>query len=251
MIGLPQEAQLTPQLHESGDAPMALRGSLTPQAGLGGIQGTLTDRSGAVIRNARIVATNTETGVQTTRTTNNSGDFTLRPLAAGHYNIEASAPGFQRLLQENVTVAAMQTVGLNLKLSVGAASETITITAAPAALNTMDASLGGVIENELYSQVPLSMGGNPRDPRAFAYLTPGVQEGKARAGTYGGSGLPSTTTSRTTSPNPSPSARTSPRWCLSCRPRSMRKGSLWFPSRQVLPASLSRCASFGLRTLLT
>jgi hypothetical protein len=185
LIGLPQEAQLTPQLHESGDAPMAFH-SAALSIGLGGIQGTLTDRSGAVIRNGQITATNTDTGVQASRTTNASGDFAIRPLAAGRYDVEAIAPGFQRLLQQNVTLAATQTVGLNLKLSVGAASQTVTVTTAPQPLDTMDASLGGSIGNQMYSQLPLSMGGNPRNPAAFASLMHGASSLHGNA--YGGSG---------------------------------------------------------------
>ena len=161
--------------------------ALHAQSGDGGIEGTVTDKSGAVIRKAKVTATNTSTGVQTTRETTGAGNYAISPLQAGHYIVEVVAPGFQRLLQEDVTIDALQQVGLNLKLSVGADNTTITITQAPAMLDTTDASLGGTIENELYTELPLSMGGAPRDPTAFAFLMPGVQEGSGR-GVYGGSG---------------------------------------------------------------
>ncbi len=67
-------------------------------------------------------------------------------------------------------------VGLPLKLTVGGENTTITVTDAPPSLNTTDAVLGGTIENQLYSTLPLSMNGGPRDPTAFQYLMPGVQE---------------------------------------------------------------------------
>ena len=51
-----------------------------------------------------------------------------------------------------------------------------------------DASLGGTIENELYTELPLSMGGAPRDPTAFQFLMPGVQEGGGSTGVFGGTG---------------------------------------------------------------
>jgi hypothetical protein len=142
------------------------------------IQGTVTDRNGAAVPNARITATNTETGVQLTRETSSTGGFRIGQLAPGNYNIEASAKGFQRLLEENVRVAPFELAGLNLKLNVGADNTTITITDAPAALDTTNARLGGTIENELYTNLPLSMGGAPRDPAAFQYTSPGVQEGR-------------------------------------------------------------------------
>jgi hypothetical protein len=65
-------------------------------------------------------------------------------------------------------------------------------------LDTTDATLGGTIENELYSSLPLTMNGGPRDPTAFQYLMPGVQENPANnsgtgannggSGIYGGTG---------------------------------------------------------------
>jgi hypothetical protein len=164
-----------------------LSSALHAQLGDGGIEGTVTDRTGAVIRGAKVIATNLDTGVQTIRQTTGAGTYSISPLQAGHYNIEVVATGFARLLQEDVTVDALQRVGLNLKLSIGTNTQTVTVTDAPAMLDTTDASLGGTIENELYTELPLSMGGAPRDPTAFAFLMPGVQEGTGR-GTYGGSG---------------------------------------------------------------
>jgi len=145
----------------------------------GGIQGTVTDPSGAVVRDAEITATNTDTGVQMVRKSNGSGVYSLQPLQAGPYIVEVVAKGFQRLLQQNITVDNASVVGLNIKLTVGGGNETITVTDAPPFLNTTDATLGGTIENELYSSLPLSMNGGPRDPTAFQYLMPGVQENPA------------------------------------------------------------------------
>lgn len=148
----------------------------------GGIQGTISDPTGAAIANAEVTATNTDTGVHSVRKTNSSGTYSIQPLQAGPYIVEIVATGFQRLLQENVTVDNASMVGLNLKLSVGSKDTTITVTDAPPFLDTTDATLGGTIENELYSQLPLSMNGGPRDPTAFQYLMPGVQENPANNG---------------------------------------------------------------------
>jgi hypothetical protein len=179
----------------------ALLGSLTLNAQStsgGGIQGTITDPSGAAVAKATVTATNTDTGVQTTTTTGNGGTYSLQPLPAGPYNVEVVAKGFQRLLQENVTVDNASMLGLPLKMTVGGENTTITVTDAPAMLDTTDATLGGTIENELYSSLPLSMNGGPRDPTAFQYLMPGVQENpnnntgtganNGNSGIYGGTG---------------------------------------------------------------
>jgi hypothetical protein len=165
------------------------------EQGNGEIVGTVADRTGAAILNAKVTATNTDTGVQTTRQSTGSGSYSIAPLPPGNYNVEVVARGFQRLLQENVRVDALRRVGLNLKLTVGSASQTVTITDAPPFLDTTNATLGGTIENEFYSNMPLSMGGAPRDPAAFQYLGPGVQQGPPPTsssgltqGIYGGVG---------------------------------------------------------------
>jgi hypothetical protein len=173
---------------------LILGGRLNAQLGEGGIQGTITDPSGALIRKAKVSATNVDTGVATLRSTNGSGEYSLSPLPAGNYQVEVVAKGFQRLLQEDVKIDALTILGLNLKLSVGSDAVTVTVTSAPPMLDTEDASLGGTIENDLYAELPLSMGGNPRDPTAFVYLMPGVQEdtgsstGTSTTGIYGGTG---------------------------------------------------------------
>ena len=148
----------------------------------GGIKGTVSDPSGAAVANATVTATNTDTGVATTVKSNGSGVYSIEPLQAGPYIVEVTARGFQRLLQENITVDNATMLGFNPKLTVGGENTTITVTDAPPFLDTTDATLGGTIENELYSQLPLSMNGGPRDPTAFQYLMPGVQENPAGTG---------------------------------------------------------------------
>ncbi len=161
---------------------------LVAQQGDGTIQGTITDTTGAVVQHAIVTVTNNSTGIEVVRTTNKVGDFTVAPLQADHYTVTVTAKGFQKLVQENITLDSLQTLGLNLKLSPGGESQTVTVTDSPPMLDTQDASLGGTIENELYTQLPLSMNGGPRDPTQFAYLMPGVQEGDGTTGVYGGTG---------------------------------------------------------------
>jgi hypothetical protein len=173
-------------------------------AGESAIAGVITDAAGATIPHAQITATNTETGAQITRESTATGGFSLSPLLPGNYNVEVAARGFQRLLQENVQVAPFQVAGLNPKLTVGGENTTVTVTNAPPLLETANATIGGTIGNELYTNLPLSMNAGPRaatqnagprDPTQFQYLMPGVQEGPPPTsaggqtqGIYGGSG---------------------------------------------------------------
>jgi hypothetical protein len=65
----------------------------------------------------------------------------LSPLPAGEYSITITANGFQMLVQEKVVVDALSSVGFNATLTVGAATEQVTVSAAPPPLNTVDASM--------------------------------------------------------------------------------------------------------------
>jgi len=78
--------------------------------------------------NGTITATNTSDGSQASAVTNNSGTFYLA-LPAGNYRVEASSPGFQRLIHQNVFVNGQQLAALNMTLQVGAASETVEVSA--------------------------------------------------------------------------------------------------------------------------
>ncbi len=167
---------------------VASAGSAAAQQGQATVQGTVTDKTGAVIPNAKVSVTSTDTGVEIIKTTNKQGDYTVSPIQPGHYIITVTAKGFETLVQEQVTLDALQTLGLNLKMSVGAETQTITITDAPPALETQDGSLGGTIESELYTELPLSMNAGPRDPTQFPFLMPGVQEGSGATGVFGGTG---------------------------------------------------------------
>jgi hypothetical protein len=164
----------------------------------GGVEGTIVDAVGQAVARATVTATNTDTGVQETRATNAAGDYSIAPLEPGNYNVEVVAPGFKRLLQENVTVDATTIARLDQRLTRGGADTTVTITDAPPLLYAADATIGGSIENQLYAQLPISMNGGPRDPTAFQHLMPGVQENPANntgaganngnSGIYGGTG---------------------------------------------------------------
>jgi hypothetical protein len=155
--------------------------------GEAGIQGTVLDSTGASIPNATVTATNNATGVATTRQTTSDGLYTISPIIPGTYTVTATAKGFKQVVQKNFTIDALRITGLNLTLSVGDQSLEVTVTDAPPALETTNATLGAVMENQTYANLPLQMSGQQRDPTAFAVLVPGVQSG-SRAPIIGGTG---------------------------------------------------------------
>lgn len=155
--------------------------------GEAGIQGTVTDQTGAAIPHVLVTATNNATGVSTARETSSAGLYTISPIVPGTYTVTASAPGFQGFKQENFSIDALKLTGLNIALSVGSENQQVTVTDVPPALETTNAVLGGVMENQTYENLPLQMSGQQRDPTAFAALLPGVQGG-TRAPVIGGTG---------------------------------------------------------------
>jgi hypothetical protein len=149
-------------------------------AGTGAISGTVQDPSGAVVPGATVTATNTDTNVSTVRPTTKAGDYNITPLIPGNYTVTVAAKGFEGYKQEHITVNALETVGLNVTLTLGQATETVTVSSAPPLLSTTDATLGATMDNEMYSNLPLQMSqGGPgtadqRRATDFAYLMPGV-----------------------------------------------------------------------------
>lgn len=164
--------------------PHSLRAQV---GGEGAIQGRVVDPTGAVVPNATVSATDVATGVVETRKATQTGDYVISPLPAGVYTVRATARGFATLVQKHITVNATQSTGLDLHLTIGSQSQTVTVSSAPPALDTTDGTLSETMENKQYSALPLSMNGQQRDPTAFVYLMPGVQSG-GRSGEFNGAG---------------------------------------------------------------
>ena len=156
--------------------PLAAMAQLS---GKGAITGTVSDKTGAVIPNASVAATNNSTGITTTTKSTAAGDYNLSDLDPGIYTIVTTSQGFQKLTQQNVHINALESQTYNPVMTVGATDEQITVSAAPPQLETSNATLGATMENETYSELPLEMGsyGSPDQRRAtdFVYLMPGVQ----------------------------------------------------------------------------
>ncbi|HEX4758851.1 MAG TPA: carboxypeptidase-like regulatory domain-containing protein [Terracidiphilus sp.] len=164
------------------DRPLAAQA-----AGAGSIVGTVTDSSGAAVPNATVTATNTATGVSTVQKSSSAGVYSLSPLQPGTYTVQVAAQGFRTQVQDNLVVNALQTRGFDPVLTVGVETQTVTVDAAPPVLDTADATLGLTVENETYSNLPIQVNGQQRDPTAFGTLTPGAQGG-ARLPVVGGTG---------------------------------------------------------------
>jgi hypothetical protein len=155
--------------------------------GQGALEGTITDSTGAVVPNATVTAMDEASGVATTRQSSSAGLYEITPLIPDRYTVTVTASGFAVLKQEHIEVNGLTVTGYNVTLTVGSSAETVTVTEAPPQLQTTNATLGGVITNETYESLPDLMGGQQRDPTAFATLEPGAQAG-TRAPVMAGTG---------------------------------------------------------------
>jgi len=145
--------------------------------GQGALEGSVVDPTGAGIPAAQVTALNQASGVTTTQKTTSAGIYEITPLTPGIYTLTVKANGFESFTQKNIVVNGLSVTGLNLKLTVGNASETITVNEAPPQLETTSATLGEVVTSEVYESLPVQMSGQQRDPTAYATTAPGAQGG--------------------------------------------------------------------------
>jgi len=148
-------------------------------SGKGAISGTVTDKNGAVIPGAVVTAVNDATGIVTKNTTSGAGSYNFTNLDPGIYTVTTTAKGFEKLVQKNVHVNAMEMQAYNPALVVGGGSVEIVVTDQPPQLETSNATLGSTMEQDTYAELPIEMGafGQADQRRAtdFVYLMPGVQ----------------------------------------------------------------------------
>src|SRR5262245_47744844 len=152
-----------------------------PQAANGRITGTVIDASGAVLPGVTVEVTNTATGVAFSTVSTETGVYSAPNLPPGAYSISASLPGFKKYDRSGVSLAAAQTLRLDISLEVGAATESITITEEGTLLKS---ETGDIAHNITVSQLvdlPLLGIGNAnagssgvRNPCNTAVTVPGV-----------------------------------------------------------------------------
>jgi hypothetical protein len=154
----------------------------------GTIVGTVKDQQGAVVNTAIVKATNVDTGFARSAPANGYGEYRIDYLPVGKYIVEATAPTFERFVQKNLALDVDQTLTVDVKLTIGAQTQTVTVTEAPPQVNTSDAVLGRTIEPEEVIGLPLVN----RNAYTELSLTPGVMANSSSV-TQNPSGTPNFT----------------------------------------------------------
>ncbi len=153
-----------------------------------GVQGTVTDSNGGIISNASVSLTNTDTNQTQKTTANDDGFYRFSGLPPGNYRVTAEKDGFKKKVVDSFVVNAEQLQGLDIILDAGVISETVTVTADEAPLQTEDANIRKTITTKEILSLPQS----GRDPFELARLSPGVFGAGARGANGNSSSLPNT-----------------------------------------------------------
>jgi len=136
----------------------------------GSIVGTVTDPTGAVVSNAKVLITSISTGQKTELTSNAAGAFGSGPLSPGNYKVQISAKGFSTVSQQ-VTVQVGNTATVNASLIVGQESTIVEVQGSVVQVNTEQATVQGVLTSAQIENLPV----NGRNFLDLAQLEPGVQ----------------------------------------------------------------------------
>src|SRR6202162_743813 len=153
------------------------------QTTLGGITGTVTDSSGAVISGATVTLVGNETKLNRTQTTSSTGSYSFVNLPIGTYNLAFTQQGFESQNVPSIAVQANRTATVNAELKVGNVSECITVEETPL-INMVDTTNGSVMAKLGIEAVPLPTGAFT----GLAILPPGVSA-ELSSGTGANAGL--------------------------------------------------------------
>jgi hypothetical protein len=160
------------------------------------IVGTVRDNSGAVVGGVTVTITHVETGVSSTRRTDDAGNYEFFTVRLGTYVVTAEKEGFAVAVADDVRVAVGARQRVDLNLQIGALTERIEVSGAVTRLETDTSQRGQVITGAETRALPL----NGREYSALSLLSPGVRQSnigtgsvaQPREGSFNVNGLRST-----------------------------------------------------------
>jgi len=161
--------------------------SLAPRARaqqtLGGITGTVTDKTGSVLPDALVTVVADETKLTRAQKTNSNGSYDVVDLPIGTYTVTFTHEGFQTQKVPSITVQADRTATLNVSMPVGEVGTVVEVEAEPL-LNAVDTTNGYILDEKQIQSLPLPTGSFT----GLAILSPGVSA-ELPGGTGANSGL--------------------------------------------------------------
>ena len=155
-------------------------GSLFGQVDTGIITGTVQDKSGAVVPDAKVTISNTGTGQTQHLTANSNGLYVSLPLYAGEYDVEVEATGFQKTVQRG-RLSVAQRLAVDFTLELGALTQVVNVRSAATRLETETSTLSSLQTETAIRNLPLN---GPNFAQLMG-LAPGVTPAQTQAGIGG------------------------------------------------------------------
>jgi hypothetical protein len=135
------------------------------------LSGVLTDPSGAVLPKATLILTSSEKGITRTFTTDNGGRYSFNQLPPAAYSLAIKASGFETYKQNGIVLNAAETATLNVTMTIGAETASVTVVSDVALMNTDNANVAADIDAKQIVELPL----NVRNVYGLATLNSSVQ----------------------------------------------------------------------------
>src|SRR5215471_284188 len=136
----------------------------------GSISGVVTDPSGAVVSGAKVVATNTQTGISSSVTSDGKGFYVVAALPVGAYTLQITVAGFKTYQRTGIQIDANASVRADAILEVGAVSEKVQVSTEAVHVETQTTQMGEVMGSKSIAAMPL----NGRAFTDLLALQPGV-----------------------------------------------------------------------------
>ncbi|HYO82540.1 MAG TPA: TonB-dependent receptor [Bryobacteraceae bacterium] len=151
------------------------------QGNLGGLTGSIRDESGASLPDVQLTLRNVATNQAFTTTSSEAG-YSFTALPPGSYRLEAEKAGFKKFVQESLDVLTATAGRLDISMSLGQVTESVTVSGDALMLQTSSPEVGTVLSRKTLLDLPIQVGGSAattaasgrRQPETFIFLTPGV-----------------------------------------------------------------------------
>src|SRR5713226_784728 len=141
-----------------------------PQSTTATLFGVVRDSTSAVVPQARVTARNVLTSFSRGAQTDETGNYLITNLPVGDYSLTAERDGFRRFIQEGITLVVNQNARVDVTLTIGAVSESVSVTAQPPDVDTRSSTIGELVDRTRIQELPL----NGRNAMALARVIPGV-----------------------------------------------------------------------------
>ena len=136
----------------------------------GKVQGLVTDATQAVVATASVTLVNDNTNVTAVQQSNASGQYVFDFVLPGNYTLTVELTGFKKVTQKNILVQARGSVTVNAVLEPGATRDSVTVEAAPVAVNFNDSTMSVTLDTKMVNSLPVIN----RNPFLLASLNPAV-----------------------------------------------------------------------------